>query len=153
MAAIVSNNYTGRIPMGLPQPSFLPVTINGNGVTYVQGAGNGLPFDITTLLNGAVPPEEVTINPADVIGIYAQDANGNYATNGSLIVGGTAGSVTYNTTADITGLAGQPGSNRTTLSACPCLVRIFASGGTELAGGAYSGVLNGYLMILRGGKN
>lgn len=146
--AIVSSNATQRVSGGMPAIAFVPITIAGNGATYTQGAGNGLPFDISGLLNLVVPPELVNINPADVLGLIATDASGNYVTYGSFSV--TTASITYNT---ITNASMNVQSANSTLSACPCLVRIWTPNNAELAGGAYSGTLTGWLVVQRGGKN
>ena len=144
MATIVSSNATFRIAGPQPNLTVIPITIAGNATAYVQGAGNGLPFDIAALLNSVAQPELFSLNPNDVIGIYAMDALGNYALMGSLI---TNGAPTYN---QQQGMSVQ--SANTTLITAPYLVRIFA-GTTELAAGAYNGTLTGFLFLQRGGHN
>ena len=149
MATIVSSNSaTQRIPGGEPVYAMVPITIAGNGVSYTQGGGNGLPFDIGPLLNSLVQPPGVTVNPNDIVGLIAADASNNQVLLSSL----TVGTAVYNTTPDITGLAGTPGGKNTTLSSLPCTARIFG-GTSELASGAYNGTLTGWLLVARGGKN
>lgn len=146
MAAIVSSNATTqRVPFGLPSPSMIPLKIDGNGATYATATG-GLPFDISALLNALAPTQEVTINPGDVIGAFGV-SGGRY-----LAFGLAVGTATYNTTADISGNAGQPGSNKTTLATLPCTIRL-TNGTTEFADGACSEVITGWLWVNRGGKN
>lgn len=146
MAAIVSSNaVTQRVPFGLPSPSMVPITINGNGATYTTATG-GLPFDPSALLNSLSPVEEVTINPADIIGAHGV-SGGRY-----LAFGLAVGTATYNTTPDISGNAGQPGSNKTTLATLPCTIRL-TNGTTEFSDGACSEVITGWLWVNRGGKN
>jgi hypothetical protein len=146
-AATVSSASVFRIAGPQPNISFVPITITGNATTYVQGAGNGLPFDLTPVLNGIANFELFSINPADVIGLIADDLSHNQTLQGSLIVGGTAGAITYN---QQQGMSVQ--SANTTLLTCPCLVRIFG-GTSELAAGAYNGTLTGFLVIQKGGHN
>jgi hypothetical protein len=146
-AALVASAAVSRIAGPQPNVSLVPITITGVSTVYVQGVGNGLPFDLTPVLNGIAFPELFSVNPADVIGLIADDATHNQALLGSLIVGGTAGAITYT---QQQGMSVQ--SANTTLLTCPCLVRIFG-GTTELAAGAYSGVLTGFLVIQKGGHN
>lgn len=146
MAAIVaSNSATQRIPSGLPMPAMIPLTINGNGATYATATG-GLPFDPSALLNAIAPTEQIRINPGDIIGLYGV-TGGRY-----LAFGLAVGTATYNTTSDISGNAGQPGTNKTTLATLPCTVRL-TNGTTEFADGACSETITGWLWVYRGGQN
>jgi len=82
MAAIVSSpSVLGRISPYV-NLSGLSLQINGNGATYVQGAGNGLPFDLAAFLSASLVNDMPYLNPGDVLAIFIPSisSTGDYLT-------------------------------------------------------------------------
>ena len=104
--------------------AMIPITITGVSTTYATGTG-GLPFDLFAFL-AAASQQWGTINYRDIQGLI-----------GVSTIGYTAAQFAI----------GTPTS--TTL---PCTVRLW-NGATESADASNSQVINGFLLVARGGTN
>jgi hypothetical protein len=155
MPAIVSSpSILGRISPYV-NLSGLSLTINGNGATYVQGAGNGLPFDLAAFLSTSLVNDMPYLNPGDVLALFIPSisSTGDYLT-GLL----TLGTPTY-TAVSGSGYGSQSGlpapmsvQPDNTLTTFPCNIRLF-NGTTEFAAGACSEIFTIMLFVVRGGVN
>jgi hypothetical protein len=123
MAALVTAAQVGR---GFPQKGavYIPVSIDANGATYAASTG-GLPFDIYTLIQLA-SPFSAPINYQDIIGF----------------VGITRAGYT----------PGQFAVGTVTSTTIPCTIKLW-NGTTQFADGACTQILDGFIVIQRGGTN
>jgi hypothetical protein len=159
MAATVQLNTAGR-SAPIVDAALIPITINGNGVTYTSGTG--LPFDLAGVLNTANPNDsENIIQPVDIIGILP----GAISTNGFLAADLVIGTPTQQTAvgSGYGSAAGLPAPMTVRpdyiWATCPATIRLFATGASsnaalgEFATGANSDTVTVFLIYARNGSN
>jgi hypothetical protein len=154
MAATVSSPaVAGRIAV-YSNLSAIILTINANGATYVQGSGNGLPFDLAAALSGYLVNDEPYLNPGDVLTVWPSAVtSGGYTTGqvalGTPVLTAVSGSG-YGSAAGLPPpMSVQPDNTLTTF---PCNIRLW-NGTSEFGAGACSEIFTILVLIARGGVN
>lgn len=160
MASTVVMNNLGRSTV-IADLAAISVTVSGNGATYTSGTG--LPFDLATVLNTALPNDsENIIQPADILGIIpAISTNGFLA---AALVCNPANATQQ--TAVGSGYGSAPGlpppmTQRPDYiwATVPATIRFFATGAAsngafgELATGANTDSVTFLLLYARNGSN
>jgi hypothetical protein len=170
MAATETVQPFGRITIVADPPKFIYVCLSGNGASYATASG-GLPIDLTTVLiqaaggQGALnPSDQAYINPLDIVGFLPIGTS----QNGFIASQFVLGTPTY-TTAVGSGYgsaAGLPPAGTSQgfltdqiLVTCPATIRLRGTGSAdhggldEVADGANTDVIYGFLVIATGGVN
>jgi hypothetical protein len=131
--------------------SVIKTSISASATQYTSASG-GLPIDLTTVLQQAGPFSLDTLNPGDIVDIYAP----GLSANGFLPGGFQLGTPTY-TTKPLA--SAQNTNNNRVLATCPATIRLFGTGSAnhaafgEIADGAVTDTIPIHLVVARGGEN
>lgn len=162
MAATDQLQPFGRITCASVQTELLYVCLNANGATYTSASG-GLPVDLAAALIQGAQQDQAYINPADVVGFIPQ-----LSTNGFVAGAFVLGTPTYTqnvgsgygSAAGLPPVASSQGfETQQTLATCPATIRLYGTGSAnhaalgEVADGANTDVIYGFLVIATGGVN